>query len=227
MTELPVDVDIGSVTATTAYVVTGPALTQAGQQFVEVVGAIAAPRRWRCGARPRPAGRPIGRSRRTLGAVSDPGVTTHRIRSARIGTVLALVGVFLATFSLLFDPVYTVHQTSPVSDDAWVVVPAVLLLLALAWRAMRARIELSQTGMRIVRATTSDEVEWADLRRFEVRPTPNRWGWRVLARRGDDDLVAVATVPGRAHKARHEAETLAAALEADRHRLATDVHAHA
>lgn len=151
--------------------------------------------------------------------MSDGGVTTYRIRSARIGTVLALVGVFLATFSLLFDPVYTVHQTSPVSDDAWVVVPAVLLLLALAWRAMRAHIDVTETGIRVVRTTTGDEVAWTDLRRFEVRPTPNKWGWRVLARRSDEDLVAVATVPGRTDKARHEAETLAAALEADRQRL--------
>jgi hypothetical protein len=85
---------------------------------------------------------------------------------------------------------------------------------------MRARIDVSPAGLRVVRTTSSDEMAWDDLRRFEVRPTPNGWGWRVLARRCDEDLVAVATVPGRTGKARHEAESLAATLEAEHRRLA-------
>lgn len=154
-------------------------------------------------------------------ATGDGEVAVHRVRSARWGIAAGLIGIFLVTAGMLFDPDPATGQRTPLTDDLWVMVPALVVLVVLTVRAVRAGIVAGPQGVRVERTVTSAEVPWEELRDFEVRPTPNRWGWQVAARRVDDNVVTLATIPGRGarSRARDAADALAAALGADRERF--------
>lgn len=143
-------------------------------------------------------------------------VHVHRPRAARIGT-LALVG-FVTAVSLqqMLQPDYNTNRRAEPGEYLWYTLPALAMVCVLAWRVWRSRIETRAEGVRVVRSTTTEEVAWDRLRRFEVRRTPGGGGWLVLARTTDERVTRVAGVPGRSDRAKAKADALAAALEADR-----------
>lgn len=147
---------------------------------------------------------------------ADTTSKTYAVRSQRLMVAMGLGVAFLVTLSQILQPDYTTHQRAHPADYLWVVVPGALIVLGVVVRALRSRLESSPSGLRIVRTTSSDALMWDHIRRFEVRPTPNRGGQRVLARLDDERVVAVATVPWPVRGRRLAAERLAAALEADR-----------
>ncbi len=156
-------------------------------------------------------------------AASDTRVYLSRHRRWLISG--SLVALLLASLSLLFenDPETGVRPVP--SDYLWIVVPCSLLLVVLAWRALKVQVATDARGIEIVRVVGRERIPWRRLRRFEVHPTPGRQGSVVLARRDDEVLVKVWTEivvrPVRDRDqarglARARAEALADELEQDR-----------
>jgi len=151
----------------------------------------------------------------------------HVYASRRRQLLLAgsLIALFLFSLTLLAEPDPDTGLKPVPSDYLWVVIPAGLLIAALAWRARKAKVVTNDKGVEIVRVVGREWIPWAALRRFEVHPTPGRQGFAVLARLDNEVLVKVWTeitirpVRDRAaakEVARAKAEALAVALEADR-----------
>lgn len=134
----------------------------------------------------------------------------------------ALVGISLVSMGVILEPDPETGLRPLPSDYLWVVIPALLVVAYLIWRAFQTRIVTSTDGVEIVRTVGREVVPWTDLRRFEVHPSPSRWGFEVAARLHDERCVRVrAEHPARRGAeakaaARGRAEALARALEADR-----------
>src|SRR6202040_2297908 len=79
------------------------------------------------------------------------------------------------------------------SDYVWVVVPAAILIAALARRSLKVRLVTDETALDIVRVVGHEVVPWRRMRRFEVHPTPGKQGFAVVARMSDERLIKVWT----------------------------------
>jgi hypothetical protein len=146
-----------------------------------------------------------------------------------------LLAVFLATLSLVLEPDPETGIKPLPGDYLWVVIPGTIVLLVLVWRAMKARIETDSGGVDLFRVAGHEFVPWADVRGFEVHPTPGRQGSAVRIRRRSEALVTVRSeISVRPARDRDEARRLAKVravalrdqLEADRmSRLRSDAKA--
>jgi hypothetical protein len=102
-----------------------------------------------------------------------------------------LLGVFLATLSLVLEPDPSTGQKPLPGDYLWVVIPGLLVLAVLVWRAFKARVETDTGGVGLYRVVGHDYFPWSDIRGFEVLPTPSRQGFSVRIRRQNETLVTV------------------------------------
>ena len=143
-------------------------------------------------------------------------VRVHKVPTQRWWIMAGIVAAFAVSFQQITQPDYNTNRRATPGEWLWVVVPAVAMLGYGAWRVWRSRIETSPSGLRVVRAVDSEEVPWDRLARLELRATPNRAGTIISARRGDQRLVKLGTVPGRRPRHRARAESFVTALEADR-----------
>lgn len=157
------------------------------------------------------------------GAPSDVHIYSRRSRQWLLaGSVIAVLLVSLSVI-LEKDPETGVRPVP--GDYLWVVIPGVLLMLFLAWRALRVHVTTDAAGVQIIRTLGREQVAWPDIRRFEVHPTPGRQGYVVRARLDNEVLVNVWTeIEVRPLRDRDEAKriarqragVIAAALEDDR-----------
>jgi hypothetical protein len=129
-----------------------------------------------------------------------------------VGLVVAL-GV---SFQQITQPDYNTHRKAPPGEWLWVVIPGLGFAALLAWRMLRTRVETSEEGLRVVRVLGGDEVPWSEVQGFEVRPTPNRGGFRISARHTNLRITPLGTIPGRSEKRRAQAEAFAAELDTER-----------
>jgi hypothetical protein len=136
-----------------------------------------------------------------------------------------LLGIFLATLSLVLEPDPETGIKPLPGDYLWVVIPGTIVLLVLLWRAAKARIETDGGGIDLFRVAGHEYVPWSDIRGFEVHPTPSRQGAAVRIRRRSEALVTVRSeinvwpLRNRTEArrlARVRAEALREELEADR-----------
>ncbi|MEJ7763930.1 MAG: hypothetical protein WKF86_00375 [Acidimicrobiales bacterium] len=146
----------------------------------------------------------------------DDVVRAHKVPMLRWWIIAGIVGAFAVSFQQITQPDYNTNRRATPDEWLWVVVPAVAMLGYGAWRVWRSRIEAGPAGLRIVRATETEEIAWERLARFELRPTPNRAGTLISARLDDQRVLKLGTVPGRRPKHRARAEAFVAELEADR-----------
>jgi len=137
----------------------------------------------------------------------------------------SLIALLVAGSSLIFEKDPETGLLPVPNDYLWVVIPGILLIFALAWRALRVRVETDLGGIDMVRVVGHERLPWSSVRRFEVHPTPGRQGSVVLARTDGEILVKVRSElfvrplrdRGEARRrARARADVLAAQLEADR-----------
>jgi hypothetical protein len=149
----------------------------------------------------------------------------YATRRRQLLIVASLVGIYVATVSLVFEPDPSTGIKPLPGDYLWVVIPGTIVLAVLIWRAMKARIETSDTGVDLVRVAGHESIPWSDIRGFEVHPTPGRQGFAVRIRRPDETLVTVRSEinvrPLRDRDearglARVKAEMLRSQLEGDR-----------
>jgi hypothetical protein len=156
---------------------------------------------------------------------TDGATHTYKSRSRRWLIAASLIALLISGSSLVLEKDPETGLRPAPSDYLWVVIPGAVLLLVLAWRALKVQISTDSAGVEIVRVVGRERVSWRRLRRFEVHPTPGRQGSAVVARRDDEVLVKVWTeimvrpVLDRDEArrlARTRAETLAAELEQDR-----------
>jgi hypothetical protein len=155
----------------------------------------------------------------------DGGRHVYASRRRQLLLAGSLIALFLFSLTLLAEPDPDTGLKPVPGDYLWVVIPAALLIAALAWRARKAKVVTNERGVEIVRVVGREWIPWAALRRFEVHPTPGRQGSVVLARLDNEVLVKVWTeitiLPLGDREAsrqvsRAKAEALAVALEADR-----------
>jgi hypothetical protein len=160
-----------------------------------------------------------------VGSLPDGGRHVYSSRRRQLLLAGSLIALFLFSLTLLAEPDPDTGLKPVPGDYLWVVIPAGLLIAALAWRARKARVVTDDQGVEIVRVVGREWIPWAALRRFEVHPTPGKQGFAVLARLGNEVLVKVWTEitirPLRDRNAakevaREKAGALAVALEADR-----------
>jgi hypothetical protein len=142
----------------------------------------------------------------------------------RVLLVASLLAALAISFSVILEPDPATGLRPLPGDYVWVVVPGVVMIAALAWRAWRVRVVTDQTGIDIVRVVGHELVPWTMVRSFEVHRTPARWGWAVVARRKDELVVRVTTElpvsrkPEANERAHERAAATAAKLEEDRRR---------
>jgi len=136
-----------------------------------------------------------------------------------------MVAIFGTTLSLVFEKDPSTGLKPLPGDYLWVVIPGTILVAALVWRAMKARLVTDRGGVDVVRVVGHEYLPWTRVRQFEVHPTPGRQGAAVVARLEDELLVKVSSqinvrpLRNRAEArrlARAKAETLRNALESDR-----------
>lgn len=164
----------------------------------------------------------------SLNAMSPSSHEDQRVYGSRRRQLLlaaALVGIFLATVSLVFEPDPTTGMKPLPSDYLWLVIPGAIMVGVLSWRAMKARVVTDARGVDVIRVVGHEFVPWSRLRGFEVHPTPSQQGAVVLARLADECLVKIRSeimlrpVRDRAEArrlARGRAEILRRELDADR-----------
>jgi hypothetical protein len=151
----------------------------------------------------------------------------HVYSSRRRQWLLAgsMIAVLLVSLSVILEPDPETGVRPVPGDYLWVVIPGVLLILVLAWRALRVNVTTDTNGIDITRTLGHERVGWAELRRFEVHPTPGRQGFVVRARLHNEVLVNVwneiEVRPLRDRDearriAKRKADAMAAALDADR-----------
>ncbi len=122
----------------------------------------------------------------------------------------SLVALLLAGSSLIFEKDPDTGLVPVPGDYLWVVLPGAILILVLAWRALKVQVVTDRRGVEIVRVVGRERVPWSRLRRFEVHPTPGKQGTVVLARTDDEVLVKVSSeVMVRPMRNRDEARRLA------------------
>jgi hypothetical protein len=156
---------------------------------------------------------------------TDGGTHVYQSRNRRWLIAASLVALLISGSSLVLEKDPETGLRPAPSDYLWVVIPGAVLLLVLAWRALKVQVSTDSAGVEIVRVVGRERVPWRRLRRFEVHPTPGRQGSVVVARRDDEVLVKVWTEimvrpvfdrdVARA-LARARADELAAVLERDR-----------
>ncbi|MDP9072763.1 MAG: hypothetical protein M3N98_01085 [Actinomycetota bacterium] len=148
-------------------------------------------------------------------------------RRRQLLLVASLVGIFVASLSVVIEPDPSTGLKPGPGDYLWVVIPGTILVAVLVWRAFKSRIVTDGRGIDLVRVVGHEFLPWSRVRHFEVHPTPSRAGVAVMARLHDELLVTVSNqinirpVRDRAEAkklARVKAESLRNALEADRQR---------
>lgn len=145
--------------------------------------------------------------------------SVHKVPRLRWAILLGIAIAFAVSFQQITQPDYNTHTRAQPSDWLWVVVPGVAILVAIGVRVWRSRIEAGPEGLKVVRVTETETIPWDVLAGIEVRPTTNRWGTVISARKTDRRVIRLGTVPGRTDKHRAKAEALKAELEADRLRF--------
>ena len=166
------------------------------------------------------------RRHRRLTAVSPPEpVQVYSRRSRQWLLAASIIAVLLVSLSVILEPDPETGVRPVPGDYLWVVIPGVLLMLVLAWRALGIKVTINSEGVDITRTLGHERVSWRELRRFEVHPTPGRQGYVVRARLDNEVLVNVWTeIEARPvldrdearRIARHRADAVAAAMEEDR-----------
>jgi hypothetical protein len=150
---------------------------------------------------------------------------TYASRRRQLLLAGSIAGLYLASLTLLFEPDPDTGLKPLPSDYIWVVVPIGILIVALAWRALRAKLVTDASGLDVIRVVGHEVVPWRTLRRFEVHPTPGKQGYAVVARLYDERLVKVWTEivirpvrdrPAAKARARVRATALTDQLETDR-----------
>ena len=137
----------------------------------------------------------------------------------------SIIAILLVSLSVILEPDPETGVRPVPGDYLWVVIPGVLLMLVLAWRALHIKVTIDSDGVDITRTLGHERVSWRELRRFEVHPTPGRQGYVVRARLDNEILVNVWTeIEARPvfdrdearRIARQRADVVAAAMEQDR-----------
>jgi hypothetical protein len=137
----------------------------------------------------------------------------------------SLVALLLAGSSLIFEKDPDTGLLPVPGDYLWVVLPGAILILVLAWRALKVQVVTDRRGVEIVRVVGRERLPWSRVRGFEVHPTPGKQGTVVLARTDDEVLVKISSeVMVRPVRDRDEArriarlrsDAFAALLEEDR-----------
>lgn len=147
-------------------------------------------------------------------------VVHHRLPTARWWLVFGLVVAVAVSFQQMTQPDYNTHRRPPASEWLWVAVPGLVVSAVLVWRILRSRVDTDPSGVSVVRALSTERLAWDQVAGLEVRPTPNRGGFVVVARHRNLRTTKLGTIPGRSDKRRAQAEAFAAGLEQERERWA-------
>jgi hypothetical protein len=124
---------------------------------------------------------------------TDGDTRVYQSRNRRWLIATSLVALLIAGSSLVLEKDPETGMRPAPNDYLWVVVPGAILLLVLAWRALKVQVSTDAGGVEIVRVVGRERISWRRLRRFEVHPTPGRQGSVVVARRDDEVLVTIWT----------------------------------
>ena len=123
---------------------------------------------------------------------TGPDELTYASRRRQLQVCLAVIGLYLVTFSVVFEPDYLTHTRPKPSAYLWQVVPFAVLTMIMAARAFRARIVTTPAALHLYRVTSHEELAWADVRGFEVHRSPSGRFASVVARLATGRTVRVA-----------------------------------
>jgi hypothetical protein len=128
-----------------------------------------------------------------------------------------VVGSFVATFGVVFEPDPVTHTLAKPSQYLWELVPVAVLTLVLALRCFKARIVTTAATVEVYRVTSHEILPWSDVRGFEVHRSPSGRLAPLVARLESGRTVRMALFRVDRHTGRSsEAERLAEQLRADR-----------
>lgn len=148
---------------------------------------------------------------------SGPDETTYASRRRQLQMGLVVIGLYLLTFSVVLEPDYVTHTRPKPSAYLWQVVPFAILTAFMAVRAYRSRVVTTPSAIHVHRATSHEELAWADVRGFEVHRTPSGRFNSVVARTAAGRTVRIALFRAAKGGGRApEAVEFAAQLESDR-----------
>src|SRR5579884_2786701 len=152
----------------------------------------------------------------------------RRVYAARAKQLLlagSILAIYLATISLIWEPDPDTGIRPAPGDYLPIVIPGTILVLWLLWRALKARIETSDRGIRLIRVVGREWFPWSDVRGFEVLPSPSKRGATVRLRQQNETLVILRSEVNlrpprdrdeRRRRATERAEAFCSVLEADR-----------
>ena len=150
---------------------------------------------------------------------TGPDEITYVSRRRQVETGLFIVGLYLATFSVVLEPDYVTHTRPSPSAYLWQVIPFAGLTVYMAIRALKSRIVTTPRALHLHRVTLHEELAWADVRGFEVHRSASRYFASVVARLASGRTVRVALFRVRGGKEADvpaEAQRLANLLSDDR-----------
>jgi hypothetical protein len=148
---------------------------------------------------------------------TGPNETTYASRRRQWLIALSVIGSFIATFGMVFEPDPVTHTLAKPSQYLWELVPVAVLTIVMAARCFRARVVTTATSLEVFRVTSQDVLPWSDVRGFEVHRTPSGRLAPVVARVASGRTVRLALFRVDRHTGGSpEAEQLAEQLRADR-----------
>ncbi|MGH9126579.1 MAG: hypothetical protein ACRDZ8_17895 [Acidimicrobiales bacterium] len=118
----------------------------------------------------------------------------RRVYAARTKQLLlagSILAIYLCTISLIWEPDPDTGIRPTPGDYLPIVIPGTILVLWLIWRALKARVETSDGGVRLVRVVGKEWFPWSDVRGFELLPSPSKRGATVRLRQQNETLVIV------------------------------------
>src|SRR2546423_1684953 len=115
--------------------------------------------------------------------MSDVPPRMYRSRPRQLLIAASILGLYIATFSIVLEPDPVTHTKVPAATYMWQVIPFALLTLVLGWRAFRVRLVSTPEGLGVQRVVSREFLPWSTIRDFEVHESPSGRIVTVVARR--------------------------------------------
>ena len=140
----------------------------------------------------------------------------YRSRQRQLLIAASILGLYIATFSVVLEPDPATGIKVPASTYIWQLIPFALLTVFFGWRALQVRLVTTPDGIKVYRVVSREFLPWSTIRGFEVHESPSGRVVSVVARRTDRRTVRLKNFYAGKTGRTDEADALRAELEADR-----------
>ena len=140
----------------------------------------------------------------------------YRSRQRQLLIAASIVGLYIATFSVVLEPDPATGIKIPATTYVWQLVPFALLTAFFGWRAMRVRLVTAPGGIKVYRVASREFLPWSTIRGFEIHESDTGRIVAVVARRTNGRSVKLKSFWVGKQGRSDEADELRAALESDR-----------